>query len=235
MTPVIERAFVLGAGLGTRLHPLTKNLPKPLVQVQGRPLVTHGLDHLAAIGVREAIINTHHAHERWKEAFPQNEYRKIKLTFRHEPVLLDTGGGIKNVEDFFANQETFLIYNGDILTSLPLEKGLAHHRKKKNLVTMVLRSTAEPRHVCMNSKGRVTDIRGTLKKDSSPQYLFTGIHIVEPELFRHIPRIEVKSIISIYLDLIRQGLPIGGVVLDEGNWSDIGTLDEYERINRVSA
>src|ERR1041385_4856 len=91
--PSIKQAFILGAGLGTRLRPLTEHLPKPLVPVGGRPLVKYALRHLAGVGVREVIINTHHAAEHWRKAFPSGEYEGIRLTFRHETVLLETGGG----------------------------------------------------------------------------------------------------------------------------------------------
>ncbi len=228
-------AFVLGAGLGTRLRPLTSDLPKPLVPVKGTPLVTHSFRHLQDIGVRQIIVNTHHAARRWEETFPDHRHEKLALTFRHEPHLLDTGGGIKNVEDFFAQSGTFWIYNGDILTDLPLQTALDHHRKHRNLVTMVLRSDHEPRHVTLDSQGRIADIRNMLGTGQPGRYLFAGIHVVEPELFRHIPRVEIKSIIPIYLDLIRQGLPIGGVVIDQGTWSDVGTPVEYERVNRPTA
>lgn len=229
----ISRAFILGAGLGTRLRPLNKNLPKPLVSVGGRPLVTYPLTHLAQVGVRDVIINTHYAASCWKEAFPKNEYHGIRLTFRYEPTLLDTGGGLKNVEDFFVGHGTFFIYNADILTSLPLEKAVIHHHQHNNLVTMVLRSKETPKHVVLDPQGRVVDIHGILGSSQQGAYLFTGIHVVEPIIFRYIPQLRVQSIISIYSNLIQQGHHLGGVVLDEGNWSDVGTPNDYERVNQI--
>ena len=226
----ITHAFILGAGLGKRLRPLTESLPKPLLPIKNRPLVTYALEHLARIGVQQAVINTHHAAQAWTKAFPSKRYANIQITFRHESTLLDTGGGLKNVEDFLKDHGTFFIYNGDILTSLPLEKALAHHRQHKNLVTMALRSAAEPKHVALDINGKVIDIRGILGSGQPGTYLFTGIHVVEPEIFQYIPDPRIQSIITIYLDLIRKGLPIGGVVLDEGEWSDIGNMSEYERV-----
>jgi mannose-1-phosphate guanylyltransferase len=224
-------AFVLGAGLGTRLRPLTQSLPKPLVPVGGKPLVHYALQHLARLGISDAIINTHHAAEQWQKSFPTQIFEGMKLTFRHEPTLLDTGGGLKNVEDFLTNHGTFIIYNGDILTSLPLQQAFDHHQRQKNLVTMVLRSREKPHHVSLNSEGRVVDIRGLLGTGKEGEFLFTGIHIVEPKLFEHIPTVQIRSVIRDYLDLIRQGLPIGGVVLDEGVWFDLGTMEEYQQVN----
>ena len=94
--PTIKQAFVLAAGLGTRLRPLTDDLPKPLIPVGLKPLITFAFDHLIAdLGVEEFIVNTHHCPEAYGEAFPTAEYRGRTLRFRHEPVLLDSAGGIK--------------------------------------------------------------------------------------------------------------------------------------------
>ncbi len=229
-----SRAFVLGAGLGMRLRPLTEHLPKPLAPIGGAPMVLHVLKHLADAGIRQVMINTHHAAERWAEAFPMNEAEGIRLAFRHEPILLDTGGGLKNVEDFFVGYGTFLIYNGDVLTSLPLREAIAHHRHERNLVTMILRGHGGPLHVSIDSDNQVVDIGAKSTRPEARICLFTGIHVVEPEIFQHIPDRGPQPIIPIYRDLIHRGLRIGGVVLDDGEWSDVGTLAEYERLNRES-
>lgn len=228
----LNRAFILGAGLGTRLRPITENLPKPLVPVRGKPIVHYALEHLQKLGVKEVIINTHHASEKWIEYFPQKKHGELKLEFRHEPVLLETGGGLKNVEDFFPKPSTFIIYNGDILTTMPLEKALRQHEVSGNLATMVLRSKDGPKHVSVDEKGRIIDIRGKLGTGHQGEYLFTGIHVLNTDIFTHIPDARPQSIINIYLELIAKKAPIGGVILDEGEWSDIGTIQEYERVNR---
>src|SRR5204862_3628844 len=94
----IKQAFVLGAGLGTRLRPLTDDLPKPLVPIFHKPLITFALDHLVDIGIRKILINTHRLPEAFAKAFPENSYAGASLTFVHEPVLLETGGGSKRIE-----------------------------------------------------------------------------------------------------------------------------------------
>jgi len=91
----INAAFILGAGLGTRLRPLTRNIPKPLLQIGGRPIITYAMEHLRSIGVQRFIVNTHHYADKYKEAFPENNWQGIPIIFRHEPILLDTAGGIK--------------------------------------------------------------------------------------------------------------------------------------------
>src|SRR6058998_3783300 len=94
----ITQAFVLGAGLGTRLRPLTEDLPKPLVPIFHKPLITFALDHLIDIGIQNFFINTHRLPETFAKAFPENSYSGTPLTLVNEPVLLETGGGIKNLE-----------------------------------------------------------------------------------------------------------------------------------------
>ena len=235
------KAFVLGAGLGTRLRPLTERRPKPLVPLYGKPLITFGFDHLIANGITSFIVNTHHCPEAYDRLLPGAHYRRLPIEYRHEPVLLDTGGGIKNVEPFVGN-EPFVAYNGDILADFPLLPSIERHLRSGNLATLILRSSGGPLHV-QSRDGLVTDIRGKLAKDveqasrllcqtgnrdgrptpadpqpatpSDPSYLFTGITILSPEIFRHIPPGQVVSIIPIYLDLIRAGTKIGGDVVDD--------------------
>src|SRR5213596_3564093 len=92
----ITQAFVLGAGLGTRLRPLTDDLPKPLAPIFQKPLITFALDHLIDIGVSTFVINTHKLPESFQNFFGKNAYRGCSTTLVHEPELLETGGGIKN-------------------------------------------------------------------------------------------------------------------------------------------
>src|SRR5471032_431862 len=115
--PLITQAFVLGAGLGLRLRPLTAELPKPLVPIFQKPLITFALDHLLGAGIESFAINTHRIPENFEKAFPQRNYRGVPLTLLHEPVLLETGGGIKNAEASL-RKEPFIVYSGDILTDI---------------------------------------------------------------------------------------------------------------------
>src|SRR3954462_3160599 len=110
---MITRAFVLGAGLGTRLRPLTDDLPKPLVPIFQKPLITFALDHLVQPGLERFFINTHHLAGRFREAFPDATYRHRPIAFFHASDLLETAGGIANIAGSLG-QEPLLVYNGDI-------------------------------------------------------------------------------------------------------------------------
>ncbi len=232
MADSISKAFVLGAGLGTRLRPLTEHCPKPLVPVCNKPLITYALDHLIATGVEEFIINTHHRPERYLEHFNSGKYRDCPVTLRHEDVLLDTGGGIRNIADFVDDQP-LLVYNGDILTDLPVNRLVSHHQASGNAATLVLRNSGGPKQVALDSaSGLIVDIRGRLGNDTQEQYLFSGVYVIEPALIREIPP-GVVSIIDVWLELIAAGkLRIGGIVIDDGQWWDVGNLEQYLAVHR---
>jgi len=224
-------AFVLGAGLGTRLRPLTDERPKPLVPIFGKPLITFAFDHLISAGVSEFVVNTHHRPEAYGRILGERDgkavYEGCPVTFRHEPLLLDTGGGIRNVADLIGGRD-FLVYNGDVLSDLPLAGAIAEHSRAGNLATLVLRSSPGPLQVrCDPTAGRITDIREAIGGRSEPKFLFTGITVLSPEIFDEIPVGEAVSIIPIYLDLIRRGARIGGCIVDEGSWFDLGSLEAY--------
>ncbi len=231
---VVKKAFVLGAGLGTRLRPLTEFLPKPLVPVMGRPLITFAFEHLREAGVDSIMVNTHHCPEAYEHAFPELQSEGVSLTFRHEPVLLETGGGIWNIRDW-VGQETFWVFNGDVFSTLPLERALEQHRREGNLATLVLRSSGGPLQMAMDPKsGRILDIRNRLGV-AAGEFLFSGIYLLEPDIVEAIPAGEKISIVETFLSLIRDGRKIGGVVIDEGIWRDLGNPEEYFRLHREIA
>src|ERR1043166_5659703 len=150
----IVQAFVLGAGLGTRLRPLTNDLPKPLVPIFQKPLITFAFDHLIAFGIRKFIVNSHHLPERFAEQFPDSRYRDIPIQFVHEPVRLETGGGIKNIEHLLGG-DAFITYSGDVLTDVDLRPLVREHFQRGNDVTLGLRQTGLGSSISLQDDGRV--------------------------------------------------------------------------------
>jgi len=231
-TCAIKTAFILGAGLGTRLRPLTSNCPKPLLPIGGRPIITYAMDHLIAEGIERLIVNTHHCAEVYQQIFPDKLWRGIPIVFRHEPVLLDTGGGIKNIEDLLVQEETILVYNGDIITDLPLRRLIDAHSAQRKEVTLALRSSGSPLNVNLNAHGEVCDLRFTLGDPGITGCLFTGIYVIEKHFLNRLEAGRVESVIPVFIDMIRKKAgAVGCVVIDEGYWYDIGSVTEYERIN----
>lgn len=239
MRPRPSCAFVLGAGLGTRLRSLTERRPKPLVPLYHKPLITFAFDHLLSSGIDSLIVNTHHCPGAYDQLLGAREgrtsYRGHTVTFRHEPVLLDTGGGIKNIEDL-TGSKSFVVYNGDVLADFPLERLIEAHLAGGHLATLALRSCGGPLQIqCNRSTGMVTDIRRTLGGHDDPGFLFTGISILSPEIFSRIPAGIPVSIIPVYLEILRAGGRIGAVVIDEGLWIDLGSREAYMDAHRQFA
>jgi mannose-1-phosphate guanylyltransferase len=153
---MIKQAFVLGAGLGKRLLPLTEELPKPLVPIFQKPLITFAFDHLIAAGCASFVVNTHLHSACFAEAFKRPQYRDHPIEFKHEPVLLETGGGIKNAESSLGT-EPFVVYSGDILTDIDLHSLIEQHFRAGNDVTLALRETSLASGIALEN-GRVVDI-----------------------------------------------------------------------------
>ena len=219
----IRTAFILGAGLGTRLRPLTENCPKPLLPVGGRPLITYAMDHCLSIGVERFIVNTHHCAEAYEKAFPGGNWRGAPILFRHEPVLLDTAGGLKNIEDLLEDDETILVYNGDILSDLPLSQLLAAHAAGGREVTLALRSDGPLRNVCLDARGEICDFRDLLGNPGVRRCLFTGIYIVEKRFLRRLTPGKIESVVPVFAEMIRETPgSVGSVVIDEGDLGGCG-------------
>ena len=229
----MTQAFILGAGLGTRLRPLTDRLPKPLVPLFHQPLVGWALAACARAGIRRFAINTHHLPEAWNDFGTRPENEGHEITLFHEPVLLETGGGLKNIAAWIGDRPV-LVHNGDIFTTLPLEKLIAAHEASGLPVTLALRSDgAEKRIALDDSLTRVTDVRHELGR-AKGTHVFSGIYCVNPDFLSLIPGGEIISVIPAFLALAEQG-KLGAVVIDEGVWLDLGDRESYLQAHRELA
>jgi NDP-sugar pyrophosphorylase family protein len=228
---MITQAFVLGAGLGTRLRPLTEDLPKPLIPIYQKPLITFVLDHLISIGVRSFVINTHHRPEPFRELFAEGNYRESSVQLVHEPEILGTGGGIKNVESLLRD-ELFISYSGDLLTDIDLQPLLDEHFRAGNDVTIALRESGLGKDVALEGT-RVIDMANRYGHEG--RYDFAGIAIWTRAVFERIPPGKHVSYISILAEWIGQGGKIGGVVLNARKWFNIGNRREYLGVHRTIA
>src|SRR5262249_51448910 len=219
MTHRVRKAFVLGAGLGTRLRPITKVLPKPLLPVFGKPLVTFALDHLLQAGIEKIWINTHHLHQKFASLVFDDRHQAIEFVF--EPDLLETGGGIKNLESRMEG-EPFIVYSGDILTDVAIERLLEAHFTKQNEVTLVLRSTGLSSDIrwCSDT-GQILELFGDLKTDSAATYDFAGISVWNPSVFARIPENTKISFVPIIVEWLKSGGKIGGLLLEENHWFNV--------------
>jgi len=220
----MRKAFLLGAGLGTRLQPLTETLPKPLIPFANRPLITHALDHCLQAGITDFAINTHHLHETWDRFFPNGKYRDANLTFFHEPELLETGGGIKNIADWIKD-EPVLVYNGDIITDFPIDRLMTGHMASNNTATLAVQNHGPDLRITVDGH-RVTDVRGLIHQQQGT-HQFTGIYVIDPEILELIPPNEKISIIPAFVELIKQGELGAYHVKGHPKWLDLGTRETY--------
>lgn len=228
MQPPPQTAFVLGAGLGTRLKSLTRHRPKPLIPVCNQPLITRAFEHLHAAGVRQFVVNTHWQAQAYHRAFPAQTWNHCPLKFSHEsPEILETAGGLKHAAGLLPPGEAFWVYNGDILSSVPLSRAWRAHCEAESEVTLILRSGGGPLHVLRDAEsGVVRDIGRRLLPDADPGHLFTGIYLVEPRFLERIPEGVKLGVIPVFIEMIRQGARLGSVVLDEGEWWDLGSREQ---------
>ncbi|MEP6685533.1 MAG: sugar phosphate nucleotidyltransferase [Verrucomicrobiota bacterium] len=228
---MIKQAFVLGAGLGKRLLPLTEELPKPLVPIFQKPLITFAFDHLIAAGCARFIVNIHLHPACFAEAFKSSQYRDQPIEFKYEPVLLETGGGIKNAESSLGT-EPFIVYSGDILTDIDLAPLMEEHFRAGNDVTLALRQTSLASGIALEN-GRVVDINN--RYGHVGKYDFANVSVWNPNIFQRIPPGKKISFVPILGEWIGQGGKIGGVVRNEGIWFNIGSPAEYLEVHRTIA
>ena len=227
---MITQAFVLAAGLGTRLRPLTDELPKPLVPIFQKPLITFALDHLIAAGIRRFVINTHRLPHLFERQFAEKSYRGRPVDLVNEPELLETGGGIRNAEPLLHDGD-FLTYSGDILTDVPLDSLMEEHFRAGNDVTLALRETGFKPSIAYQ-QGRIIDIGERF--GIAGDYDFANIAVWSKKIFQRIPQRKI-SFIPVLLDWIKEGGKIGGLILNEGKWFNIGSSAQYVEVHRMIA
>ena len=232
------KAMVLAAGLGTRLRPLTDAVPKPLLPIAGKPLIVWNLLLLRQHGIAEAIINLHHLGYLIEKEVGDGSRFGMRLAYSREPVILGTGGGIKQAEAFFGG-DPFLVLNGDTLLELDLGDVVGFHARRDALATMVVREDPEVDRwgvVEVDDQQRVLSIngRGRAEADSSARRtrrMFAGVHVMDSRLLKHVPLGQESSIIEAYVGEIARGERVLGYGM-EGYWSDVGTPHRYAQAQR---
>ncbi|MDA0739234.1 MAG: NDP-sugar synthase [Nitrospirae bacterium] len=232
------KAMVLAAGLGTRLRPLTNTLPKPLLPLGPHPLLVWNLLLLRKHGITEVMMNLHYRGEQIQETIGDGGEWGLHVSYSTEPVLLGTGGGLKQVEPFFEGQP-FLVINGDTIFDLDVSALVAHHRQTDAMATMVVRDDPDVEQwgvLETDAQGHVLTIIGKGRphsrgEDILTRRMFAGIHVIDPLLLRHIPPGVPSSIIDAYVWWLERGATISSYPLAR-YWSDVGTPDRYAQIQQ---
>ncbi len=221
------RGMILAAGLGTRLRPLSYELPKPVVPVLGRPLCTYNMEFLHRAGIREFILNLHTRPKLIQQRVNGWAGRRLRVEYTVEPVILGTGGGIRNAKEFLSGG-TFVAVNGDTILGFALAAALAFHREKRALATLVLFPDPAKRYtpVWIAGDGLITGF-GTDAGDGERSGFYTGCQIVEPALLSRIPPAGPSCIIrETYRPLLGTQAPVYGF-LTTGTFREFGSPADY--------
>jgi len=221
------RAMILAAGLGTRLRPLTDELPKPLVPVGDRPILAHIAARLAAAGIEEAVLNTHHLAEAFSAA--RLASLPLRLEVLHEPSILGTAGAIVNAGRHLGDGDA-IVWNGDILAPVDVAALRSAHRRGGALATLVVAPRAPGQGtVGLDARGSVVRLRGERFGEEAQGGDFLGIYALCPALRESLPNVGCLVGDGI-LPALRRGARIASLPF-HGAWDDIGTIAAYLRAN----
>lgn len=226
------KAMIMAAGAGTRLRPLTSMLPKPLVPIANKPVLTYTLENLRRYGFREIVLNLHSYPDLIRKTFAEGTAYGLKIRYSMEKRLMGTAGGVKKAEKHLAGS-TFLVMSGDGLTDINLTKVLAFHREKRALATIVLKevdSRLEYGITLTDGRGRISRfIEKPRWSDVFSNTVNTGIYVFEPAIFRHLPaNIFLDFGQTVFPKLLKERKPLYGYPTQD-YWTDVGNLREYRQ------
>jgi len=227
------KAIVLAAGYGTRLRPLSNYLPKPLIPVLGKPLLRHILSRFKKSGITDIGVNMHH-HADLVRQFIAAQEPGINISLSYEPEILGVAGGIGAFRKFLADEECFMIHNGDVLSTIPVDRLAAVYREKRPLMAMVLHNHPAYNNVSVAADGTICDLRDTLRPSRIAQKLaYTGIAFMDARMFDYIPAQGPADLVPVCLDIIREGRFLIDALVVEGHaWRDVGTVQSYFEAHR---
>lgn len=245
-------AMVFAAGKGTRLRPITRDLPKALVQVGGRPMLGWVLDALSRAGVHRVVVNVHHHADQILRYLRENTPPGVEVVTSPEPDgPYDTGGGLVAAAPFFGRREPFLIHNVDVLSGISLKDLILEHAAAterigpRHVTSLAVQDRPSSRRLLFDDLGllgwesqgsdRVSDGRREVRTPAGEirSLSFTGIHVVNPKVFDLSPRTGTFSIITLYLDLAAQGHVIHPLDVTGSPWLDVGTPQRLEEAERM--
>jgi len=221
--------MILSAGYGTRLWPLTEDRTKPAIPILGKPLVGYVAEYLAQYGCTDILVNLHHRPESVRFALGDGTQFGVHLRYIEEPEILGTSGALDNARPLL-EEETFVVINGKIITDIDLGAAFDTHRKHRALATLVLLPNLKRERfsIVKTANGVVTGFGGMPANDETETPLmFTGIQIMEPEIFDFIPRgVFSHSTVDVYPRAIAEGRTIAAHVA-QGTWYELSTLQRY--------
>ena len=224
------RAVLMAGGSGTRLRPLTCDLPKPMVPVLNRPMAEHIINLLKRHNIREVIATLHYLPDVMRDYFGDGSEFGIQMKYAvEEDQPLGTAGCVKSVEEML--DDTFLVISGDTMTDFDLSAAIAFHQQKGSKATLVLARVPNPVEFGVVITDQDHHIQRFLEKPSSSEIFSdtvnTGNYILEPEVLEYLPRNEECDFSKdLFPQLLANGEPIYGYISDK-YWCDVGHLEAY--------
>ena len=237
------KAMIFAAGLGTRLKPLTDNLPKALIPIAGKPLLEHVILKLKVSGFDEIIVNVHHFPDQIINFLKANDNFGIRIEVSDErDLLLDTGGGIRKAAWFFDDGNPFLVHNVDILSNVDLKALYNQHLRTNSLATLVVSQRDTFRYLLFDDNLRLNGWLNEKTGETKPSNLkkielynklaFSGIQVLSPSVFELMERLEPKfSTMDFYLSNAKTQT-ISGFVPENFKMMDVGKLDVLDEAER---
>ena len=227
------KAVILAGGAGTRLRPLTNNLPKPMVPILNRPFLEHMLDSLAAHNVTDVIITVSYLSDNIRNHFGDNGYANMNIHYVLEESPLGTAGAVKNVENLL--DDTFLVLNGDIFTNLDISKMLLFHNDVDSKATLFLKEVSDPSQfgvVEMKGDGYIEKfIEKPNPGETKSNWINGGVYILEPDILQIAPENEFYMFErGLFPTLLETEIPMYGY-RNNPYWIDLGTPSNYLRVN----
>lgn len=237
-TEVKMESFILAAGLGTRLRPLTDHCPKALVKVGDRTLLEIAIQRMIRLGVSRIVINIHHHGEQIIEYVEHRQWGCEIVISDEREALMDTGGGLSKAANLFKGDGPIIVHNVDILSRIDLPEMVRHHNRSGSLATLAVSERETSRYLLWSQEGRLI---GWHNRSSNEQLwvdapetdykhlAFSGITIIEPQLLRLLPQDgHPYPIIPEYLKIARDKL-IDNYIHDATDWIDVGKPETLSR------
>jgi mannose-1-phosphate guanylyltransferase len=224
------RAMVLAAGVGSRLDPLTQQLPKPLVPLANRPVMEHILNLLKRHGIRDVVSNVHYLGEKIPQYFGTGASLDMNLSFLHEQKLSGDAGGVRACRQFLEG-DTFIVLMGDLITDMDLTYVIQQHKEKGALATIALKQVEDVERfgvAVTNKDGFISGFQEKpAREEAASNLASTGVYVFEPQIFEHIAK-QGDAFFGkqLFPQLVANGLPVLGVQV-WAYWSDVGTIPQY--------
>lgn len=229
------KAMILAAGVGSRLDPLTRNIPKPMVPIVNKPVMEHIVERLVKSGIKDLIINVHYLGSQIMEYFGDGSKWGANITFSPEDELWGDAGSVKRCEEFF-DEDTFLVVGGDDLTDVSFDRLIRFHKERRSLATIGLSLVDDPSEygiALLNERGRVTRFlekpKGEVIFSNSAN---TGVYVFDKEVLELIPKGVKYGFGHNLLPLLLEQKSRFYGYLTSSYWKDVGSLRQYHESHR---